>query len=147
MIESVPFNLHELFDELVGRLMPKAHEKGLQLTLNYPSAAHRVVLGDPIQIRQVAENLVGNALKFTLTGSVMIEVSCADQADGEVLFTVAVRDTGIGISPEDQTRLFEHFTQVDSSSTRRFGGTGLGLAISKRIVGLMGGQVGFRSEL
>jgi CheY-like chemotaxis protein len=123
-------------------LHPAAAERGLHITLSYDVALPPVVQGDPFRIRQVMLNLVGNAVKFTDSGAVRIEVSRLDSGAAKI----SVVDTGIGISAEQLQRLFRRFTQADSSTTRRYGGTGLGLAISKTLVELMGGHIGVDSR-
>ncbi|GAB6068803.1 hypothetical protein JCM13664_21240 [Methylothermus subterraneus] len=139
-LEQVPFDLIHLVEETVAALAPRAHSKGLELNLILPPAfpAHR--LGDPTRIRQVLSNLLGNAIKFTERGEVTVEVM---DLGGRVRFQV--QDTGIGIPPEAQARLFQPFTQADASTTRRFGGTGLGLAICRQLVEAMGGRIGVKS--
>jgi CheY-like chemotaxis protein len=112
------------------------------MSLSYDVTLPRIIKGDPVRIRQVMLNLVGNAVKFTERGVVRIEVSRHDAAHVKV----SVIDSGIGISPEQLDRMFQRFTQADSSTTRRYGGTGLGLAISKTLVELMGGSIGVHSE-
>lgn len=137
--ESICFNLVELVEETCAVLAPRAHAKGIELNLavagDPPSR-----MGDPTRIRQVLTNLIGNAIKFTEQGEVTVEVSAHQD---RVRFQV--QDTGIGIAPELQDRLFEPFTQADASTTRRFGGTGLGLAISRQLVEKMGGVIGVES--
>src|SRR5262249_6399921 len=103
--------------------------------------------GDPTRLRQILLNLAGNAVKFTPRGSVAVHVSCVSMDEGVVTLGIAVHDTGIGIPPEALGRLFHSFSQVDESTTRRFGGTGLGLAICRRLAEMMGGDVGVDSEL
>ena len=105
------------------------------------------MIGDPGRVRQVLLNLVGNAVKFTEQGHVLVEVECVKQSAESSLFRISVQDTGIGIPHDKQAMLFEKFTQADSSTTRKYGGTGLGLAISKRLVELMGGSLTVKSRL
>jgi hypothetical protein len=102
--------------------------------------------GDPGRLRQVLLNLAGNALKFTHEGEISVRAGLVAETDADVVVRFSVKDTGVGIAPEKQARMFEKFTQADASTTRRFGGTGLGLAISKRLVELMGGEIGVTSE-
>jgi signal transduction histidine kinase/CheY-like chemotaxis protein len=140
-LEPLPFDLYLTAEEAAHLLSAKAHEKGLELALRYAPGTPRRVIGDAGRIRQILVNLVGNAIKFTEQGHVMIDVE-GGEAEG---FRISVRDTGIGIPAAKQTSLFEKFTQADNSTTRRFGGTGLGLAISKELVELMGGAIGVSS--
>jgi signal transduction histidine kinase len=145
-VDSIPLDLKTLLDEVAALLAPRAHEKGLDLSVFYHPDAPRLLIGDPVKIRQVLINLAGNALKFTESGRVRIEAGCvrvdADAAD----MRVAVSDTGIGIAPDKIDLVFEKFRQADASTTRKFGGTGLGLAISKQLVELMGGSIRVESR-
>jgi signal transduction histidine kinase/ligand-binding sensor domain-containing protein/CheY-like chemotaxis protein len=140
---SVDFALRDLVDDLVALLGPQAAKKGLALAGDVASDVAPRLVGDPQRLRQVLTNLVGNALKFTEKGEIRIEVRCAGSSDEKrpAALRFAVRDTGIGIAETDLARIFDAFTQVDGSATRRFGGTGLGLAISSQLVGLMGGRL------
>ncbi len=139
--EQHPFDLRKAVEGVVDLLAEQALTKGLELALLVYSDVPRRVTGDAGRLRQVLTNLIGNALKFTSAGEVVLRVSMEEAAGDDVVLRFSVRDTGIGISPEDQTRLFEPFTQADSSTTRRFGGTGLGLAIAKRIAEGMDGSI------
>jgi PAS domain S-box-containing protein len=143
ILEAVPLDLKTLCSDVLALVAPSATEKRLGLTLEYATDAPLRVTGDPTRVRQVLLNLLGNALKFTETGSVHLEVrrTRAEQ------IKISVTDSGPGISPELQNQLFERFTQADSSTTRRYGGTGLGLAICKRLTELMGGRIGLTSEI
>src|SRR5690606_8684174 len=127
-------------------LASSAQAKGLDLTCRVDAAVPRTVAGDPVRLRQVLTNLVGNAIKFTEHGEVSLRVKSLQDVPGRVLLHFAVRDSGIGIEPEAQGRLFSAFSQADGSTTRRFGGTGLGLAISKQLVEMMQGRIGVESE-
>ncbi|MDR3536777.1 MAG: ATP-binding protein [Acetobacteraceae bacterium] len=140
-LEAIPFNLTETLEAAICLLKPRAAEKGLALHCSLAPDVDREVMGDPFRLRQVLLNLLGNAVKFTEQGSV--ELTAAAAADGAV--RIAVADTGIGMSQETQARLFQKFTQADSSITRRFGGSGLGLAITRELVTLMGGQIDVKS--
>lgn len=146
-LESIPFNLHDVIEEVIDLLAVQVREKGLRLMLWYAGDAPRQFLGDPGRIRQVLLNLCSNAVKFTETGHVLVECGCRKSADGRMTVRIAVIDTGIGIPAERRSLLFQRFQQVDSSTTRKHGGTGLGLAISKRLAALMGGSVGVVSEV
>lgn len=144
-LETIDFSLSRTVEEVVTTLTPQAREKGLTLTVDLPDGIPPVLKGDPTRIKQILFNLVGNAIKFTQTGGVSVLVDEMARADGTVGLRLAVKDTGIGISPDKQYRLFERFTQADSTTTRRYGGTGLGLAICKQLVTLMGGSIGVDS--
>ncbi len=145
VLEACDFDLRAALAEVVSLMTPQARQKGLDLSLSYPSELPDWFRADPGKIRQIALNFIGNALKFTSTGSVSVMVNSVDVSPGQVNVRVAVRDTGIGLSIEQQTRLFEKFSQADSSTTRKYGGTGLGLAICKRLAEMMGGAVGVSS--
>ncbi len=137
-----PFNLGLLVEDVIELLAPRAHEKGLEIACDLDERLPACVMGDPVRLRQVLLNLAGNAIKFTESGGVSVVVEPGAQPE-EIVFLV--RDTGIGITPEQQARIFLEFEQADGSTTRRFGGTGLGLAISRRIVDRMGGSIGVES--
>ena len=145
-IESVPFDLRQVIEDVNEMLAPQAEDKGLDLVLEYPaSLAHRF-LGDGGRVRQVVTNLVGNAIKFTESGQVWITVACAARNVEGANLRVLVRDSGVGVPADKIGLLFQKFSQVDGSSTRKHGGTGLGLAISKQLVELMGGTMGVESR-
>lgn len=146
-LEAIPFDMEQVVAEVVDTLRSAAREKHLELRAVYPEALPRWYVGDPVRIRQVTLNLAANAVKFTEAGHVAIEVRCAREQGGTSLLRVDVRDTGIGIPAEAQSRLFENFSQADNSTTRKHGGTGLGLAICKQLVSLMGGSIGAHSQL
>lgn len=141
-VEQIEFDLHSVCDEVRNILHPAVVERELCMSFSYDVVLPRVIKGDPVRIRQVVLNLAGNAVKFTERGTVRIEVS---QCDANQI-RISVADSGIGISQTQLDRLFQRFTQADSSTTRRYGGTGLGLAISKTLVELMGGTIGVYSE-
>jgi signal transduction histidine kinase/CheY-like chemotaxis protein len=144
-IESAPFDLRLVIEDVNEMLAPQAEDKGLDLVLEYPASLHHRFLGDGGRIRQVMTNLVGNAIKFTKDGQVWVTVGCSDPTKDRL--RVTVRDTGTGV-PEDKIGLlFQKFSQVDGSSTRKHGGTGLGLAISRQLVELMGGSIGVESRM
>ena len=144
--EETSFEVRPMVEGVVDILAPRLKGKTLELTYFVQAPEAATFIGDSGRLRQVLLNLAGNAIKFTDKGNVAIEVSAHPEADGErAWLRFVVRDTGIGIPPAAQARLFTKFTQADSSTARRFGGTGLGLAISKHIVELMGGHIGFSS--
>ncbi len=145
-MESLETDLRSHVED-VGVLMAlQAAQKGLEVIVHVHSEVPQVVRSDPHRIRQCLLNLVGNAIKFTTTGEIVLEVRSLGLSEGKALVRFEVRDTGIGIAPDAHAELFRPFTQADSSTTRKFGGTGLGLSIVKRLVELMGGTVGVRSE-
>jgi len=145
-MDPVPFDLKSSINDVTALLRNTAQEKGLELIINYPSELPKNFIGDAGRIRQVITNLVGNAVKFTETGHITIDVDIQPSRD-MVVCTLDVKDTGIGISPEKMSRIFEKFTQADGSTTRVYGGTGLGLTISKHIVEMMGGRMRVDSTL
>jgi PAS domain S-box-containing protein len=139
------FGLREAVAEVVDLLAPRAQAKGLVLTCTMPETMPTRVTGDPVRVRQVLTNLVGNAVKFTEQGEVTVQLAVVDLEVGSALVRFEVRDTGIGIAPALQHRIFDMFAQADGSTTRRYGGTGLGLAIAKQLAELMGGAIGVDS--
>ena len=145
-LESYPFDLRVAAEEVKTLLAAEADKKRLQLSISYAPDAPRHVIGDAGRIGQVLTNLVGNAIKFTREGRVLITVTSENQRDGASGFRVTVEDSGIGIPQDRQAQIFEKFTQADGSMTRRYGGTGLGLAISKQLLDLMGGHIGVTSR-
>ncbi|SDG55553.1 response regulator [Desulfosporosinus hippei] len=146
MAESISFNLHKLVEETVSLFSPKAHGKGIEI-LSYISAEVPVgVRGDLGRLRQVLNNLIGNAVKFTDQGEVAVRVRLMKENIEKVIILLEIQDTGIGISKEAKQRLFQTFMQADASTTRKYEGTGLGLAISKKILELMGGTIEVISE-
>jgi diguanylate cyclase (GGDEF)-like protein len=144
-LQPVDFNLAEILDETVGLLASQAQRKGLDLGYVIAPEVPPTLRGDPVRIRQVLVNLVGNALKFTERGAVEIKVRPDEKSHDKIPLRFEVVDTGIGIPQEAQQRIFEAFTQVDGSSTRNYGGAGLGLAICRQLVAFMGGQIGIES--
>ena len=147
-LEPVTLTLRTLTDDLRNLLMPQITAKGLAFRLELPDdLADLPLKGDPLRLGQILINLAGNAAKFTAQGEVRVVVSATGDTPHDTLIRFAVTDTGVGISEEDQKRLFTPFEQLDTSRTRKHGGTGLGLAISKRLVELMGGQIGVESQL
>ena len=146
-LDAQPFDLHRLVTSVTGLLTPQAAEKKLDLASGWAPGVPQHFVGDAGRLRQVLINLAGNAVKFTRQGRVTIEVACLERRGDHAHLRVRVEDTGIGIPEEAQAQLFEKFMQADTSIRRRFGGTGLGLAISKRLVEMMGGEIGFSSKL
>ncbi len=144
-IEAVPTDPRQVVEEAAELLAPRAGERGLEYAVVVEPDVPAAILADPGRLRQVVLNLLGNAVKFTAAGEVVAHLSAEWVSERDVVLTLAVRDTGIGIAPEQQARLFQAFAQGDGSSTRRFGGTGLGLAISRQLVELMGGTLTFES--
>ncbi len=145
-LESVPFDIARTVEDVASLLSTKAEEKNIELAVSCDPTLPEDWLGDPIRLRQILLNLLGNALKFTERGHVHIHVDMC-QAEGAQSVRIQVRDTGIGIAPEHRHLLFQKFQQVESAHNRRFGGTGLGLAICRLLVDAMGGRVGCQSEL
>jgi Signal transduction histidine kinase len=141
-VDNMEFNLRSVCGEVRSLLQPSAAAKGLALNLHFAPSTPENLIGDPVRVRQILLNLVGNAIKFTTSGSVSIEVAPVDPEQ----VRVNVVDTGIGVAPGQLDKLFERFTQGDASITRRYGGTGLGLAISKKLITLMGGEISAHSE-
>src|SRR5438093_170092 len=146
-LESTEFDLRDHLGQSVKALALRAHQQGLELSLQVAPDVPEAVMGDPDRLRQVIVNLVGNAIKFTEHGEVAVEVKRSPIDNSNTcLLHFLVRDTGIGIPDEKQRIIFEAFSQADGSTTRKYGGTGLGLAISKRLVEMMGGRLGVESE-
>ncbi len=144
-METLDFDLNALMDNFASTIAVKAYEKGLELVYSVDPGVPSLLSGDPGRLRQVLTNLAGNAVKFTEKGEVEIRVALESETEDEVLLRFSVRDTGIGIPADKTDMLFEEFTQLDSSTTRKHGGTGLGLAISRRLARMMGGDIGVES--
>jgi protein-histidine pros-kinase len=144
-LETIDFSLRSLLSETVKTLALRAHEKQLELAYEVPAEVPAVLRGDPGRIRQILLNLVGNAIKFTQSGQIVISVRRVAEVDGVAELSLSVADSGIGIAPDKQAAVFEAFSQADTSTTRKFGGTGLGLAICQRLVSLMGGAMSVQS--
>jgi len=142
-VETLPCDLSAIARRVTEGMRPAASKKGISLELTCDEDLPRTVLSDPIRIRQITDNLVSNAVKFTSTGGVHVRVSSSREgvAAGRVAVRISVEDSGVGVKPEELDRLFSPFQQADSSTTRRFGGTGLGLSISRHLARLMGGDV------
>jgi len=147
VIEHHPFVLDELLDGVSTLVSERAREKGLELHFVVGNDVPQHLVGDELRLKQVLVNLVNNAIKFTEQGQVLVSVWLAERSGERVRLEIAVQDTGIGISPLQQAKLFRAFAQADTSTTRKYGGTGLGLTISKRLVELMGGRISLGSEV
>lgn len=145
-IEKVSFDLENTIHEVMDLFAIGAKEKGLLIRLNFNERIPRQIIGDSVRLRQVLSNLVGNGIKFTDQGEIVITIDMEEQDDSEIKLRFMVFDTGIGIPEDKRDKLFKRFSQIDDSHTRQFGGTGLGLAISKRLVEMMGGEIGVESQ-
>ena len=145
-IEAISFDLRLTIEEVDEMLAPKIEDRKLDLVLQYPAEVPRHFVGDAGRIRQVMTNLVGNAIKFTPSGNIVIDVECESQDAARAMMRISVHDTGPGIPAAKLDSVFEKFSQVDGSTTRKYGGTGLGLAISKQLVDLMGGSIAVSSR-
>ena len=146
-LEVTAFDLEELLDRVAHLFAQSAEDKGLDLAFELGPEVPRWLLGDPLRLGQVLNNLLGNAIKFTETGRVRVQVEPVKVQGGQAVLRFSVQDTGIGMNPSEADRLFHPFTQADGSITRRFGGTGLGLAISQNLVRLMGGEIRIETGL
>ena len=140
-LESTAFNLYKTVEQVIKTLRIRAGDKGLALIYSLPSNVPDLLIGDPLRFRQILINLVDNAIKFTHQGKIAVSADVRKQTREAILLEFSVSDTGIGIRPEDQERIFRPFTQADASTTRNYGGTGLGLTISRKLVELMDGQL------
>ncbi len=145
-LEAADFDLERLLDNTSNLISEKCHAKGLELVFEVAPDVPPCLVGDPLRLGQVLLNYANNAVKFTEKGEIVISVRASERTETDVLLHFRVRDTGIGLTPEQMGRLFQSFSQADTSTTRKFGGTGLGLAISRKLAELMGGQVGVESE-
>ncbi len=145
-LETVTFNLRETIESVITLLREQAHIKGVEMWPQIHEDVPMIVGGDPTRLRQVLMNLLGNAIKFTQKGEIILRVEPTETLDSQIRIRFEVKDTGIGISEEACKRLFQPFIQADTSTTRKFGGTGLGLAISKQLVEMMGGEIGVISK-
>ena len=145
--EEAPFDLREVVEGSLGSMAERAHSKGLELAYCFEDEVPSLLIGDAGRLNQVLLNLISNAVKFTAQGEVVVGVSKLSEQDRRVRLRFSVRDTGIGLTPEQQSRLFQPFIQADQNTTRKYGGTGLGLAICKQLVGKMKGEVGIDSEM
>lgn len=146
-LDVVSFDIREVLGDTMRLLSPRAHSKDLEIALSVSQDVPATLIGDALRLRQIVVNLVGNAIKFTSTGEVVLSVNAGASAGDQLTVSFAVRDTGIGIAADKLDEIFESFHQADTSTTRRFGGTGLGLAISRRLVNLMGGEIHCISEV
>ncbi len=146
-LDPIEFNFRDHLGKSMKSLSAKAHEKQIELACFVPPEVPEFLVGDPVRLRQIILNLVGNAIKFTEKGEVVLRAEIAGNDDTSLMLHYSVRDTGIGIPLEKQKLIFEPFSQADSSTTRRFGGTGLGLTISLRLIEMMGGRLWLESEL
>ncbi len=145
-MEVVNFDLDETLTGLSDLLSMKAYQKGIELLFHYTSDIPQKLQGDPLRLGQILTNLTNNAIKFTEQGEIVVKIELLHQDEQKVRLQFSVKDTGIGMTKEQQGRLFQAFTQADTSTTRKYGGTGLGLAISARLVAMMGGEIGVESE-
>ncbi|MDP2369064.1 response regulator [Rhodoferax sp.] len=145
-MEAIPFQIDQVFDNLAGFTAAKAQEKGLELLFHIPLDKHRHLVGDPLRLGQVLLNLVSNAIKFTDQGEIRVNVGLLGSASDQVELEFRVQDTGIGMTEEQCGRMFQSFSQADTSTTRKYGGSGLGLAISKHLVEMMGGTIRLESQ-
>jgi len=147
ILENIPFDLSDIFAHCQSAIIPKAKEKGIMLYCYAEPSVGKKILGDPVRLRQILSNLLSNAIKFTNIGTVKLLASITEKGDNSIKINFEVKDSGIGMSPEQIARIFEPFVQADDSVTRRFGGTGLGLSITKNIIELMGGTLHVESTL
>jgi signal transduction histidine kinase/DNA-binding response OmpR family regulator len=146
-LEHIPFDLHEIIAHCQTAIMPKAMEKGTHLHFYAEPSVGRKLLGDPTRLRQILTNLLSNAVKFTNIGTVKLSSNITGSGENTVTVQFEVRDSGIGMTPEQMERIFEPFMQADSTTTRKYGGTGLGLSITKNLIELMGGKLNVESTV
>ncbi|MFT3849511.1 MAG: response regulator [Propionivibrio sp.] len=144
-IEQTPFELDRVLDSLGELFSKKAGEKSIELVFDVDASTRSIFIGDPLRLEQILINLVGNAIKFSERGNIVVRIRCETVDERSANLVCAVSDEGIGLTPDEQSRLFNAFTQADTTTTRRYGGTGLGLAICKQLVNLMGGRIGVES--
>ncbi|WP_177417979.1 response regulator [endosymbiont of Lamellibrachia barhami] len=146
-MEVTEFRLEDVMDNLANLVGLKAEEKGVELIFRVERSVPTALMGDPLRLGQILSNLGNNAVKFTEAhGEILVSAALEEEGDGKALLHFSVRDTGIGMTPEQQSKLFQAFSQADTSTTRKYGGTGLGLAISNRLVGMMQGEIWVESE-
>lgn len=146
-IESIDFDLCALIKSFAEMIAPRGYEKKLEFIFDFPHNIPYLLKGDPHRLQQILTNLVGNAIKFTQVGEIIVRCEIVREIGNELLLKFSIKDSGIGITEEQQKNLFNKFTQVDTSPTRKYSGTGLGLAISKKLAMLMGGEIGVKSPL
>ena len=146
-IEQIDFDLDQVLHTLSNMVSLKAYEKGIELVFNSAPEIPRMLVGDPARLRQVLLNIVSNAIKFTESGQILLKINVLKRTAESIVLEFAVTDTGIGLSKEQASQLFQPFQQADSSTTRKYGGTGLGLVISQRIIGMMNGNIEVTSEV
>ena len=145
-MESIDFDIDRVLDNLAAVANVKTRQKGLELLFKRDPHVPTVLIGDPLRLGQILINLTNNAVKFTERGEIVVDIELRERDGNEAMIEFSVRDTGIGMTREQQGKLFQSFSQADTSTTRKYGGTGLGLAISKQLVELMGGEIGVDSE-
>jgi len=145
-LETIDFNLHDLVEDSVKLVSMEAHKKGLEVAVFFEQNVPYLLKGDPVRLRQIIVNLFNNAVKFTHKGEIIVSVSLMEEDEQKAVLLFQVKDSGIGIPEDKRDRLFKVFSQVDSSTTRKYGGTGLGLSISRNLVAMMGGEIGVESE-
>ena len=146
-VEHIEFSFQHLLDNVTTLIADKAADKGLELVIHIDPRIPERLVGDPLRLDQMLVNYANNAIKFTSSGEIEIQAQLLEETSRDVLLHFTVRDTGIGLLPEQSRQLFESFQQADSSTTRQYGGTGLGLAITKQLASRMGGTVGVESSL
>jgi len=146
-MENIEFSLREAVEQSITLFAKKAYEKEIELILNFDNAIPEIVMGDPYRLTQILNNLISNAIKFTSEGSISVSVFSLKQSEKTIQLTFTVQDTGVGIDSKHHNRIFEVFTQADSSTTRQYGGTGLGLTICKKLVEKMNGRIWIESQL
>ena len=146
-LETIDFDLRETVEDVADLLAERASAKGLELISDFPVGIPTALRGDPYRLRQGLVNLIGNAIKFTERGEVVVKVAVVEDSPERALLRFEVRDSGIGLAPEARERIFDSFSQADGATTRKYGGTGLGLAITKQLTDMMGGEIGVESEL
>ncbi len=145
-LESIPFSVNQVIDKIIKLLSVKIFEKDLGFYVHIPDNLHDSVIGDPLRLRQVLVNLLGNAAKFTEHGSIILSITVVEETSDSIKLRFSVKDTGIGIPDDKLDQLFETFSQLNVSTSRKYGGTGLGLSISRQLVGMMGGDIGVESK-
>ncbi len=144
-MEEIDFRLEDVFENLANLVGIKSDEKSLELLFDIPAEVPTTLIGDPLRLGQILLNLGNNAVKFTDEGEILISVNVLEESDDQVVLQFAVKDSGIGMTSEHQSKLFQSFSQADSSTTRKYGGTGLGLAISRKLTQMMEGEIGVHS--